>query len=166
MHGADDSTKKVGLTRRLLAILYDSLLLFAVLYLATAIVLPFRGGEAIAPQTPWYSAYLLVVSFLYFGGFWTHGGQTLGMRAWRMRLTSKEGEVVSWGQALARFLGSLGSWAPLGLGFAWALFDRKRMTWHDHLSRSVLVNKPKPRRAENTAISGHDASTKDLSGKK
>lgn len=158
--------KEVGLTRRLLAILYDSLLLLAVLYFATAILLPFTGGEAIAPRTPWYSAYLLLVSFLYFGGFWTHGGQTLGMRAWRVRLAPLEGEVVSWSQALARFLASLASWAPLGLGFVWALFDRKRMTWHDHLSRSILVDQPKAQRGEKTAISGRDASTKDLSEKK
>lgn len=166
MQSPTEPGKKVGLLRRLCAMLYDSLLLCAVLYFATAILLPFTGGEAIAPQTPWYTLYLVVVSFLYFGGFWTRGGQTLGMRAWRMRLAAQAGGAVSWHQALARFLGAIVSWASLGLGFAWAMFDPKGMTWHDRWSKSVLVNQPKTQPGVNTALSGHGASTKDLSEEK
>ncbi len=60
------------------AVSYDCLLLFAILFVGTATVLPLNHGEAIAPNNAAYSAYLLGLSFLYFGWFWTHGGQTLG----------------------------------------------------------------------------------------
>ena len=63
-----------GLGRRLAAIAYDSILLVAVLFVATAILLPLTGGEAIGPSHGLYPAYLMAVAFGYFGWFWTHGG--------------------------------------------------------------------------------------------
>ena len=104
-------------------------------------MLPFTGGQAVAPSSRWYQAYLLALSFLYFGWFWTHGGQTLGMRAWRLRLQvcAHAAGPVPWRRALARFLAAGLSWAALGLGFAWALWDRERLTWHDRLSGTMLV---------------------------
>ncbi|MFO1432341.1 MAG: RDD family protein [Candidatus Competibacteraceae bacterium] len=94
---------KAGLLRRLAAISYDSLLLLAVLFIATVLVLPLNGGVAIR-HNPFFSSYLFVVCFLFYGWFWTHGGQTLGMRAWKLRLQRRDGGVVTWWQALARFL--------------------------------------------------------------
>jgi len=130
---------RAGLLRRIAAMVYDSLLLFGVLYLATSLLLAFNDGEAIAPGNALYSVYLLVVAYLYFAWFWTHGGRTLGMRAWHLRLTREEGGDVGWGQALARFAAAILSFAAAGLGFAWSLADRERRTWHDLLSRSRLV---------------------------
>ncbi len=135
--------------RRFGAIFYDGLLLFAVLFAGTAALLPLTGGRAVAPGSGWYQAYLLALSFLYFGWFWTHGGQTLGMRAWRLRLRVRghdEGRLP-WRWALARFLTAGLSWAALGLGFAWALWDPERLTWHDRLSGTMLVLERSARRA-------------------
>ena len=63
------------LWRRIGAIFYDSLLLTAVLFVATALVLPFNQGVAISADSHIFQLYLLAVSFLYFGWFWTHGGR-------------------------------------------------------------------------------------------
>jgi uncharacterized RDD family membrane protein YckC len=71
--------------RRLGAILYDSFLLVALLMLATALLLLLNGGQPIPPHTFLYQAYLLVVAYLYFDYCWRHGGQTLGMKAWKIR---------------------------------------------------------------------------------
>lgn len=132
-----------GLLRRLGAILYDSLLLFAVLFAATALVLPLTGGQSVAPHNPFYTSYLFFVSFFFFAWFWTHGGQTLGMRAWRIRVQQRNGSPITWTQALLRFMTAIASWLLLGAGFLWALIDREKMTWHDRYSETVLVVVPK-----------------------
>jgi uncharacterized RDD family membrane protein YckC len=129
-----------GLGRRLAAIAYDALLLVAVLFVATAALLPFTGGEALRPNDVWYTAYLVAVSFGYFGWFWTHGGQTLGMRSWRLRLVGSGKNGASWRQALVRFAGACVSWIAFGAGFLWMLVDRKRLTWHDRVSGTRIVD--------------------------
>ena len=123
---------------------YDSLLLFAVLFSATFVLLPFTQGEAIAPNNLLYTIYILTVSFAYLGWFWTHGGQTLGMRAWGIRLVGDRRTAVTWRRSLARFAGALLSWIPCGLGFLWVAFDRDKLAWHDRLSRTRLVNEHRP----------------------
>ncbi|MCP5419713.1 MAG: RDD family protein [Gammaproteobacteria bacterium] len=95
---------EVGLLRRLGAMVYDLLLLCAVLFIATAALLPFTGGHAIARGNSLYSSYLLLIWFVFYGWFWTHGGQTLGMRAWKMRLLQSDGRAVTWQAAGVRFL--------------------------------------------------------------
>ena len=143
--GRGDAPPSPGLIRRLSAIVYDTLLLFAVLFLATIPVLLFTAGRPIPPNEPVYTGYLLLVSFIYFAWFWTHGGQTLGMRAWRIRLRGPQAGPVSWFQAAARFCYAIVSWLALGAGFLWVLWDRDRRAWHDNLSRTFLVLEP-PRR--------------------
>lgn len=129
-----------GLWRRFGAMVYDGLLVVAFWMLATALLLPFTGGEAIRPDNGLYSAYLTLVSFGYFGWFWTHGGQTLGMRAWNLRLTGAGEYGATWRQALTRFVAACISWLAAGLGFLWMLVDVDRRTWHDRLSGTVLVD--------------------------
>lgn len=134
--------RPVGLPRRLAAAAYDAVALFALLFLATALVLPLTGGEAVAPGNPAYLLYLLVVSYLYFGWFWTHSGQTLGMRAWHIRVRAIPDGAVSWKGAALRLLAALLSWAACGAGFLWAALDAERRTWHDLLSHTVLETAP------------------------
>jgi len=119
---------------------YDGVLVVAAWMVGTAVLLPFTAGEAIRPGQVWYVVFLMAVAFLYFGWFWAHGGQTLGMRSWRLRLVTAGGSRVRWGQALVRFLGACVSWLALGAGFLWALVDPDRLTWHDRLSGTVIVD--------------------------
>lgn len=133
--------KTVGLVRRLAAIFYDSLLCLAILFAATAVLLPFTEGEAVGSGTWWYTMYLLVVCYGYFGWFWTHDGQTLGMMAWRFEVRTESGRRLNWQDAAVRFAAALLAWAPAGLGFLWALFDPQRLAWHDRLSGTKLVHR-------------------------
>jgi uncharacterized RDD family membrane protein YckC len=132
-----------GLFRRLAALLYDALLLAAVLFAATLILLPLHGGEAFRPHDLLFSAYLLGIGFMFFGWFWIHGGQTLGMRAWKIRLQAADGEPISWKQAAIRYAAAAVSLGLFGLGYLWILFDPQRRSWHDLMSgtRVVMVNK-------------------------
>lgn len=125
-----------GLLRRLAALCYDLLLLAAVLLALTGIVLAARGGAAVAPHTAWFQLFVVVVCGLFYMWFWTHGGQTLGMRAWKIRVVRDDGQALTWGDAALRFGAAWLSLLPAGLGFWWALLDADRRCWHDRLSRT------------------------------
>ncbi len=132
--------------------LYDSLLLLAVLMVATAPFLPLTGGEAVDPGThPMLAlAYRLVLLLLvvgFYGLFWTRRGQTLGMASWRLRVEREDGQLLTWGDTLRRLAWTLLSLLPFGLGFAWILLDPQRRAWHDRLSRTRVVVLGKERRA-------------------
>ncbi len=118
---------------------YDAFLLLAVLFVATALVLPLSGGEALRPQNPFYSTWLLLISFFFYAWFWIHGGQTLGMRAWRLQIQRLDGGPIDWWQALLRFMTAIPSWALLGLGYWWLLVDRDKLAWHDRFSETRIV---------------------------
>ena len=144
------------------ALLYDALLVIAILFIA-ALPLPLVEEPV---RTLWWARileqlYLLTAWFLFFGWFWTHGGQTVGMKAWRLKLQCVNGDKPTWRDALIRFLISSGSfWLLLalygpeilsskiafilasivfGLAFLWILIDQKGCAWHDRLSRTRLV---------------------------
>ena len=135
------STKQraVSLPRRLAAIFYDTLLLFALLFFASMIVVVPLGITTEHPLYSLYVVYIYVVSFIFFGWFWTHGGQTLGMRAWRVRVQRDDGRSLTWPHALMRFLAAAISWAVFGAGFFWCLFSKERLTLHDLLSKTRLI---------------------------
>jgi uncharacterized RDD family membrane protein YckC len=136
--------QNAGLTRRLLAICYDVLLLFGVLFVA-AIPLAFlpEAVKSLRVARLGSQGYLLAVCAVFFVWFWTHGGQTLGMRAWRVRLVASDGGKVSLRQAIQRFFAGLLSLACFGLGFIWLVFDRDGLAWHDRLSKTRLIVEPK-----------------------
>lgn len=83
-----------GLFKQLVAMLYDSFLIAALLFIATAILLPFNDGEAVGG--PLYNIYLLAILFIFYSGFWKKGGQTLGMKAWKIRIIDEYGNNPAW----------------------------------------------------------------------
>ena len=135
-----------GLLRRAGAILYDSLLLFALWFIATVPFIAIRGGDSVDSGGMLHVVYqltLLLVAYGFFVGFWTTKGRTLGMQSWGLQLETADGRVPGIAQASARFVASVLSWAPLGLGFLWQLWDRDRMSWHDRLSGTRLMHYPR-----------------------
>ena len=134
-----------GLFRRLAAIFYDSLLLGALWMGATFPLLFLTHGEAIHAGNPAYTAYLLVIGWAFFGWFWTRGGQTLGMRAWRFEVQTTSGRPLGWRLASGRYAAAVLSWLALGLGFIWQWIDRDGLAWHDRLSGTRLIVLPKGR---------------------
>ena len=131
------------LWRRLAAILYDSLLLAALLRAATLPVTLVAHGTLHGVARVLYQVYLLAIIAAFFMIFWLRGGQTVGMRAWRLRVVAPDGGPIDLRQATVRFFVSALSWACLGLGFIWSLIDRERRTWHDLASDTRLIVLPK-----------------------
>lgn len=137
-----------GLLRRLAALVYDALLVLALWMIATALFLPFTGGEAVSWETTpllriLHDVVLVGVLVGFYGIFWTRQGHTLGMASWRLRLERLDGRLPTWGDTVRRIGASVLSWLPLGLGWWWCLFDAERRTWHDILSRTRVVVVPK-----------------------
>lgn len=133
--------RPAGLARRLAALCYDLLLLTALLAALTLLALVPRGGRAIEPGTAWFSVGLLASALAFFAWFWTHGGQTLGMAAWRIELRSATGGPVSLKQAVIRFVAAWLSLIAVGLGFVAAAFDTQKRTWHDRLAGTIVVRR-------------------------
>ena len=133
--------QNTGLIRRIAAMLYDALLVTALLFLATVPFIALRGGEAVERgDNLIYRSVLVLVVYAFFVGFWTRSGRTLGMQSWRLRLETADGRVPSLGRATLRFFAALLSWLPLGLGFVWQLWDPQGLTWHDRISGTRIVH--------------------------
>ena len=132
------------LLRRLGAMLYDGLLVTAVLMMATVPFVIERGGETVEPDGNFlYQLSMLIVMYLFFIYFWTRGGQTLGMRAWRLRLETDDGSSPSITVASLRFFVAIVSLIPCGLGFLWQLWDKDSLTWHDRIAGTRVLHYPK-----------------------
>jgi uncharacterized RDD family membrane protein YckC len=134
---------RAALWRRLAAFGYDLLLVLALLMVITALVLAARGGEAFDARSIWFRSLLLTGWWAYFAWSWTHGGQTVGMRAWRLVLTTSDGGPVGLGTATLRYLAAWLAATCAGLGYLWCLVDRQGLCWHDRLSQTVISRVPR-----------------------
>lgn len=135
-------SKSAGLFRRIGALFYDWLLIVALWFVLTAFLLPLTGGEALPEQGPWHWAYqgvLVLVALGFYLAFWRKGGQTLGMRAWRVRLVDAQGGTPSLNAMLRRALWAVPSWSLLGLGVIWMYFDPGCRTLQDRMSGTRLI---------------------------
>ena len=137
-----------GFLRRLAAMFYDSVLLFSVLVIATsAVVIPYEyiAGVSYPQEETLYGLglqlFLVAAIVLFFLFFWVRGGQTLGMRSWRLRLVRDDGSELRPRDALLRLVWAALCLAPAGAGLLWMLVDRDRLTCYDRLShtRPVMV---------------------------
>ncbi len=131
-----------GLFRRLFAIFYDCFLLTAILLVIAAIAMTLNHNKAIESSDSFRPIYVIIMlgtCYLYFAWFWIHGGQSLGMKTWRIQLQSDDVQI-DWRIAAIRFFSAIISWGFFGLGFLWALFDKKNRGWHDLISKTVLID--------------------------
>jgi uncharacterized RDD family membrane protein YckC len=127
------------LWRRLAAAAYDALLLAAI-WMVTSMLDALVWGLAGVPHNVHVlRGELLLAGLAFFGWFWTHGGQTLGMRAWRLRLRRADGGAIGWTTALSRYAFAWLAWLPLGLGVLASALDPQRRAWHDRLSGTEII---------------------------
>ncbi|XQF93192.1 RDD family protein [Pseudoalteromonas espejiana] len=145
---------RAGFWRRFASLVYDTLAiiafamltvvlyLFAVQGLITLDVISLNGAEDVSALiqeslllSSVRSALLVIVTLVFFGYFWTKSGQTIGMRAWRLKVQTLEGNLISWPQSLVRSLCAL-----LGLGNLVVLIDFKnKKALQDYLSKTEVI---------------------------
>ena len=133
-------TPSPGLMRRLTGMCYEALLLSGVI--ALFFILPHVLIGAFTRQivgAPLLWAHLFLLLLTYFVWFWCHGGQTLAMKTWRIRLSSHDGKPLRPMQAVLRFLLCWPSLGLFGIGILWALIDRDRQFLHDRLAGTRLI---------------------------
>jgi len=140
----------VSLIKRLIAIVYDSFLLIALFFIvgipiSILTTFIFNAGNAITEEHSLYFVNQVIIllslfmtSVGFYVWFWTHGGQTLGMKTWRIKLVSDNTQGITQQQAIERYFSALFSWVCFGAGFLWCLIDTKKRSWHDIFSASHL----------------------------
>lgn len=139
-----------SLPRRLAALLYDGVLLLGLVMLAILVLIvpydllaarPYPHGDPLYRTL--LQAYLAAVVGGFYVYFWSHGGQTLGMRSWRLRVLRDDGAPLTTADAFRRLAWAALSLAPAGLGLWWCLLDPDGLAWHDRRSRTRPVLLPR-----------------------
>jgi len=151
-----ETAQRATLGKRLLAIIYDALIIFFIIFVLTILIqiIVIQSGLIMLEQVPinadgdmvdviplespvnlLIKSLWTIVSFFYLAYYWIKRGQTPGMKVWKIKLIANDGQLISWKQALYRYVFSL-----FGLGLLWILFDKSRLALQDRLSGSQLIN--------------------------
>ncbi len=142
------SGTSAGFGRRFAALLYDAVLLAALLVTVTSAAVFLNHRTAVEPASAgawWYLYRAALVATIagYYLINWTRSGQTLGMRAWHLRTVTDAGQPLPLNAAALRFvLGAL-AWAPAALGVLWLYADPDHLALHDRLSKTRVVVLPR-----------------------
>lgn len=128
-----------GIGRRLASMLYEGLVIFAVLliffWLPQALIAGMLGMQS--AKLLWLHVFLLLG--FYFVWFWLKAGQTLPMKTWRLRLVDNEGHQPRPLQAVLRYLAAWPSILLFGSGILWALIDKDAQFLHDRIAGTRIV---------------------------
>tara|TARA_Y100001970_G_scaffold290274_1_gene423442 strand:+ start:97098 stop:97517 length:420 start_codon:yes stop_codon:yes gene_type:complete len=132
-----------GFFKRLFSLFYDLLLILSIALFSTLILVLLNED-----QTGNSKSFLLLQRLIlivsgpvYFCYFWMkNNGQTIGMQAWKIQMVSKNGSRLIISQCLLRCVVSLISFIPFGLGYIWIIFDKKRESWADKASNTILID--------------------------
>ena len=131
-----DNYPSASLLKQLAAMVYDGLLIFAILFVAVGITIPFNQGKAINPTLVY--VFFVNVVLIFYSWFWRKSGQTLGMRAWKIQIISELGGYPDWSDSFLRLFFAVLSIACIGMGYWWRIF--KPYTWHDKLSQTRVID--------------------------
>ena len=125
--------------KRIACMFYESILVFAILFVAGIIYRAIFGD----PQTAFHQHLFFIYSWLiagfYFVFCWVKSGQTLAMQTWHIQLIGVDGLPLGLEQALRRYVVASFSLMFFGLGFLWAIFDREGLYLHDRLTGGRLI---------------------------
>ena len=150
---AASTSNTANLLRRLMALMYDAFLLFAITLgyggLLLIIKILFNGTTGLEDIQP--GPVIQAISFLGWlaslGGYyyicWRKQGQTMGMKAWRLKLQQPDGTLASPQQAILRCVLATLSLAAAGIGYLWCLLPPAKACLHDIYTGTEVVLLPK-----------------------
>jgi len=127
---------------RLLSCTYESVLLFAIVFVAAYLFIAFVRDAQSGLMRLVFQAYVLAVCGIYFVYCWSRSGQTLPMKTWRIRLVTEQGKPLEVARAFRRYLLAIPSMLT-GVGVLWSLVDRDRQFLHDRLAGTRVVRTDK-----------------------
>ena len=149
----DAAPRRALIGWRLLGLLYDAFPVVALWMLASTaftVGYTYLGHHAVEENIAPFSGLqwlLWVCCWVITGAYatlsWRRGGQTLGMRPWRLKVVAAESTSPSWKALWKRYAMATLSLLLGGLGFWWAWVDRDRLTWHDRISGTRMIRLPK-----------------------
>lgn len=138
----DPAQPLARLLPRIASLAYETLIVVAVLLCAGLLFYGLERTLGVPHVRLVFQLYLVAVSGIYFVWQWMHGGQTLPMKTWRLRLVTRSGRPLSPPRAAARYALALIGAALCGATFLWALIDRDRQFLHDRLAGTRIVSVP------------------------
>ena len=131
-----------GFFKRILALIYDSLLIAAIIIVAS-LLLVFINGEYPKPGTLLSFIQFLISILagpLFYSYFWlTNDGQTTGMQAWKIKLVSSNESKLNMKQTYLRCLISVISFLFIGIGYFWILFNKNNLSWSDMATKTRII---------------------------
>ena len=138
---------------RLVAYIFDGIIIgimVSVIAIIGAIVIAlgstYEGNRVVSVSAPaaFIGSIILFVSvlagILYFPYFWSHGGRTLGMRPFNLRVVrDSDGGPIGWGTAFLRLIGLWVAGLVFYLGYIWIFIDKRRRGWQDLIAGTVMI---------------------------
>jgi uncharacterized RDD family membrane protein YckC len=124
---------------RLMALTYDCLPMIPLLMITSAFFLWLNGGRTVEHQPVLAGLEFLTLWLLvgaYFVVSWRRGGQTVGMRPWRLKVVAADGRAASVRALCLRYAVA---WLTPVFGLLWALVDAEHRALHDIASGTLLV---------------------------
>ena len=150
---AREEISTASLGRRIVAIIYDLFPLFGIFMgVAMLIVMPTKiflygfdenWSSFNLPLQIILTATMIYALSSYFLYCWRKQGQTLGMKAWRIKLIQKNGQLADKDQCIKRLFFSLGSFLCFGIGYWSYFFSKDKNCLHDVLSETRVILLPK-----------------------
>lgn len=124
--------------RRMACFLYEGILLFGVIFIAGYLFDTLTQSRHALMYRHARQAWLFFVLGAYFVWFWTHGGQTLAQKTWKIRVVDREGKAIGLMRAIVRYA-LCWPFALSGLGLVWSWFDRDKQFLQDRLAGTQLI---------------------------
>ena len=128
----------VTIWRRSASILYDSLLVLAVLIIMSLPFFSFNLEENLSLKIIVQIYYYLITQY-FFVWFWVNNEGTLGMKTWKIKIVSEDGNKISYIEAIIRFNAAIFSFIFFGLGFLMCFLRKDKKCLHDFISKTVLI---------------------------
>lgn len=138
---ASDKALPASFRTRLASLVYEVLLLAAVLFISSYLFLVLARDAQSGWMRTIYQVYLLAVCGIYFVFCWTRAGQTLPMKTWRLRVVTRDGRPLSLARAVWRYLLAIPGMFT-GASVLWVAFDRDGQFLHDRLAGTQIVRVP------------------------
>ena len=131
-----------GFLKRILALVYDSLLIGAIVLVLSLLLVFVNGGYPESGSFVSFIQFFILVFAgpIFYSYFWiANKGQTTGMQAWKIKLVSMDETELNIKKTMLRCLISTISFACFGMGYLWILYDKDNLSWSDILTKTKVI---------------------------